>query len=213
MQRTLLLRQTTTSAYALEADILSEGKQKYSQAMSDDTGSEWVTQNFCNYHQSLSQLRDIIHLSSTSPHAGLWIPSHAFRWARLGEGESPGNHCANHPRFSPFSSQNKSICARTAAERCRPRLRRMPYNKGPLNHDDQCSCHLSNHPRHARPGVIHHRCVSPPRSACRYSPWAAAVGQLPWFCTEAQTWTSIRHSALLKSGERLRIMIMILPMT
>lgn len=49
----------------------SEEQQKYNRAMSDDTGSERGTQNFCSqtsYHQSLSQLRDKIHLSSTSHH-------------------------------------------------------------------------------------------------------------------------------------------------
>lgn len=114
-----------------------------------------------------------------SPQAGLWMLWHAFRWSWPGEGGSSGNHSASRPRFSSFSSQNKSICARTAEEWCRPRLRRMPHNKGPLNHDDQCSCHLRNHPRHARHGVIHHRSASPPHGARSYSPWAAAVVQLP----------------------------------
>ena len=39
-QRILFLRQNTTSAYALEDDILSKEQQKYNQAMSGDTGSE-----------------------------------------------------------------------------------------------------------------------------------------------------------------------------
>lgn len=53
-----------------------------------------------------------------SPQAGLWMLSHAFRWSWPGEGGSSGNHSASRPRFSSFSSQNKSICARTAEE-CR----------------------------------------------------------------------------------------------
>lgn len=140
-------------------------------------------------------------------HAGLWVPSHAFRRARLAEGESPGNGSApRSPRRTKASAHGRqqSGAGRGCGER--------HTTKGRCS-NDQCSCHRLSHPGLARHRAIHHRPVSPPRRAHRYPPRQNNPDPAARSSILLHAWRSILRPALLKSGEHLLILIMILPMT
>lgn len=148
-----ILEKNTTSAYALENDLLSKEQQKYNQAMSDDTGSEWWIHTFLQPYKGSSETvttqrqKKLTNYHHTPGCRCSCIPAYLHRWARLWEASRPGNHLASHTRSILFSSQNKSACAWTVEEWCRLRLWQMPHNKElPLNQDDQCSCHLVQSP-------------------------------------------------------------------